>query len=211
MEKKLAKKLLGARMNLSQSMGKKLSQREFGEMCGWGNAQSRVSNYESGRRTPPLHDLLKIIHVSGSNPKDFFEDGLANIDMDHVSLAFDKVGNESSLPSGFSRFELLPLSNSIEPYVIHDEVPMMRKSKAKKIAGVYADRSEKDIKEGDEIYFDVHLITVSRRGLWMFQIGDEGVFANVSLNSDGTITDATLGDLSKTKCLGKVICVTKNY
>jgi transcriptional regulator with XRE-family HTH domain len=42
-----------------------LSQGRFGEMCGFGSTQSRISNYENGRRKPSDQDYVAMIRVAG--------------------------------------------------------------------------------------------------------------------------------------------------
>lgn len=44
-----------------------LSQEKLGEMCGWTNAQNRISNYETGKREPRRRDLEKIIAALGEH------------------------------------------------------------------------------------------------------------------------------------------------
>lgn len=39
-----------------------LSQEQLGQKCGWSSAaQSRISNYEHGKRTPSLNDMRTIV------------------------------------------------------------------------------------------------------------------------------------------------------
>lgn len=39
-----------------------VSQEQLGNRCGWGNkSQSRISNYETGKRTPSLEDMRLIV------------------------------------------------------------------------------------------------------------------------------------------------------
>ena len=38
-----------------------LTQKQFAIECGWGKAQGRIGNYESGRRQPVINDMRLIV------------------------------------------------------------------------------------------------------------------------------------------------------
>jgi transcriptional regulator with XRE-family HTH domain len=48
-------------------LGKKLSQRDLGDLAG-GISQARVSNYETGRLTPSDETLARLAEVLGVSP-----------------------------------------------------------------------------------------------------------------------------------------------
>lgn len=69
-QKQLAREI-GLRLKAARkdAPGGNLSQREAGERAGFGeDSQSRVSNYESGRRNITLADLLALADVYGKSP-----------------------------------------------------------------------------------------------------------------------------------------------
>ena len=51
--------------SLNSGHPRRLSQSRFGEMCGFANTQSRISNYENGRRKPSDQDYVAMIRVAG--------------------------------------------------------------------------------------------------------------------------------------------------
>jgi len=66
-----------------------ISQREAGQLAGFGaDAQSRVSNYESGRRNVTLADLLALAKVYGKSPV-FLTFGVRELPTDEEQLLED--------------------------------------------------------------------------------------------------------------------------
>jgi len=53
---------------------RKLSQKALGELCGWTDAQSRISNYEHDEREPAMDDLRKIADALGEKLSYFVEE-----------------------------------------------------------------------------------------------------------------------------------------
>ena len=64
MAMKLSGRIKIARQHLAQTIGRKVSQKELGEMCG-GWSQNRISNYEAGTRTAPPADCQVIANITG--------------------------------------------------------------------------------------------------------------------------------------------------
>ncbi len=60
--------------SLNSGHPRQISQSRFGAMCGFANTQSRISNYENGRRKPSDQDYLAMIRVAGI--PDHVADGL---------------------------------------------------------------------------------------------------------------------------------------
>lgn len=66
-----------------------MSQREAGQLAGFGaDAQSRVSNYESGRRSLTIADLLALARVYGKSPV-FLTFGVRELPTDEEQLLED--------------------------------------------------------------------------------------------------------------------------
>lgn len=84
---------LGLRIRTTRE-SRDLSQRELGERCGWENPQGRVSNYELGKREPPLADLLIIAGALDCDVAQLVF-GIPRVSPKHIKLiaAYDK-GNE---------------------------------------------------------------------------------------------------------------------
>lgn len=47
---------------------KGLSQEKLAQKCGWENGQTRLSNYEKGKREPTIADFETIAYHTGSDP-----------------------------------------------------------------------------------------------------------------------------------------------
>lgn len=211
MSKNIGAKIRNARLNLSQKLGYTMSQREFGALCGWGNAQSRCSNYETGRREPSLEDLLKIIAVSGASPTDFFEDDeLEGINMSHVEQAFTKYQEESAIPKTLTKTLHYPeIENSITP-VLLDRCPSRSKEIPESIALFSADRDTDIANKRDTLWVDASQKKITKRGVWMLLIGSEAVHTKCIVKPDGTVESEDFGILSEdTNVLGKCVLHTR--
>ena len=212
MKATIGTRIRNARLGLSSKLGYSISQREFGQMCGWGTmSQSRTSNYETGRREPSLEDLLKIIAVSGASPTEFFEDDevLAGINMDHVEAAFNKVQEESFLPKTLQKTLHYPeIDNSIKP-VLFDRSPTL--SEDLPIALFKADRDTDTAREGETLWVDTSRKSINKRGVWMIQINNEAVHTKCVVNPNGTVTSEDFGELdTDTTVLGKCVLHTRS-
>jgi len=187
-----------------------MSQREFGALCGWGNAQSRCSNYETGRREPSLEDLLKIIAVSGASPTDFFDDDeLIGINMEHVEQAFTKYQEESAIPKTLNKTLHYPeIENSIPP-VLYDRSPTLGEN-PEGIALFKADRTTEVATKGDTLWVCAAQKKITKRGVWMLLIGSEAVHTKCIVRPDGIVESEDFGPLTEdVEVLGKCVLHTR--
>ena len=60
----LSGRIKTARQHMAQTLGRKISQKELGRLCG-GWSQNRISNYEAGTRTASAADCLVIAKTTG--------------------------------------------------------------------------------------------------------------------------------------------------
>lgn len=61
----LGQRIKAARKRFGERLGRRVTQSELAELCGWDQAQSRISGYENDTREPSLADLEKIAEVTG--------------------------------------------------------------------------------------------------------------------------------------------------
>lgn len=203
---KLSQKIRNARLNLSTKLGYQISQAEFGRMCGWKNAQSRCSNYETGNRAPSLEDLLKIIAVSGVSPAEFFDpEELQGMQMDHVEKAFDKVSAEAAIPKSVFRTRYHPdVTNSIAPFMLDPKGPLMKGDFENQLSGFLCD--------GVAHLVDHSKNKIKASGLWMLLIGSDAVPTRVKAMPDGSMVSEDYGvlDLKGLTVLGRVVLMVSS-
>ena len=60
----LSGRIKTARQHMAKTLGRKISQKELGRLCG-GWSQNRISNYEAGTRTASAADCLVISKITG--------------------------------------------------------------------------------------------------------------------------------------------------
>lgn len=198
---KLSQKIRNARLQLSTKLGYQISQAEFGRMCGWKNAQSRCSNYETGTRAPSLEDLLKIIAVSGVTPSTFFDpEELEGMQMDHVETAFEKVATEAAIPkSVFRTRHMAEIENSVEPFLVDPSSPFLSKDLEGNLACF-------TIKDG-VAFVDLSRNAMNSSGQWMLTIATTAVPATVKALPNGKMVSEEFGELvsGEVLVLGEII------
>ena len=192
---KLSQKIRNARLQLSTKLGYQISQAEFGRMCGWKNAQSRCSNYETGTRAPSLEDLLKIIAVSGVTPSTFFDpEDLEGMQMDHVETAFERVAEEASIPkSVFRTRHVAEIENSLEPFLVDPSAPFLSKD-------LEGDLACFEIEEG-VAFVDLSKNHMNSSGKWMLTIATKAVPVTVKAMPNGKMMSQEFGELLKGEAL----------
>ena len=85
----------GNRLRLARkSVG--ISQAHLAQMCGWGEAQTRIANYESGAREPTLSDIQLLAKHTGVPPEElaFGTTGLTGEQLELVQAW--QLGNEDA-------------------------------------------------------------------------------------------------------------------
>jgi transcriptional regulator with XRE-family HTH domain len=210
----LSTKIRNARLNLSTKLGYQISQGEFSKMCGFGGTgQSRLSNYETGKRAPSLEDLLRIIAVSGASPKDFFDPSeLEGLDLDHVNGAFKRVAEEASIPKNLFRTGgRKDIENAVESYIIDPACPLIDEDARKEYSVFYADRDSDIASKGDLIYGRQRSAKVSQTGWWIIQVGNMAVHDYLKVMPNGEISSLEFGNIESGEILvlGQVESVWK--
>lgn len=211
---KVSQKIRNARLNLSQKLGYSISQGEFSKMCGFGpTGQSRLSNYETGKRVPSLEDLLRIIAVSGASPKEFFDpNDLEGMELEHVEGALKKVAEESSIPRNLAKTLGVPeVSNSIDPFIIDPASPLIDEDSARRYAVFSADRSSEIASAGDLIYVNRKITAINRSGWWMIKVGSVAVHDKIKIMPNGSAISDEYGEISSSdlEVIGAVESVWK--
>lgn len=89
---------------------KKLTQTELGDLCGWEDAQTRISNYERNRREPTLADMqviaqnlgvtvLEIIAGAEESYTSKMVSKLLNADEERRNLIFELIESSKAGPN----------------------------------------------------------------------------------------------------------------
>lgn len=195
---KLASKIRNARLTLSQRLGYQISQSEFAKMCGFGaTGQSRLSNYECGKRAPSLEDLLRIIAVSGASPKDFFDPAdIEGMELEHIEGAFKKVAEESAIPKNLFRTDcMVGLMNSTESHLLDPESPMVDEDGIKDYAVFYADRDSDIASSNDTLYVRKGLNKVKRSGWYILKVGEVAIHDHLKILPNGKLISGEYGEV----------------
>lgn len=208
----LSKRIKQARHNLSDKLGYAVSQGELGKLCGFGNAQSRISNYETGQREPSLEDLLKIIAVTGARPAEFFEsDELEGMDLGHVERAMDKVAADAAIPKSlFKTRGYRGYDNSITPFLLDPEFPFVDGNRD--IGAFYPDRDTGEFKKSDVLLVDLKQDSLSKSGTYMVDIAGHASITTVKLMPNGMAQTDEFGEQKPEdfSVIGRVICKVVN-
>ncbi len=192
---KLATKIRNARLNLSQKLGYQISQSEFAKMCGFGEGQSRVSNYETGKRAPSLEDLLRIIAVSGANPIDFFDPyEVEGMDIEHINQAFNKVAEESAIPKNmFRTIDDKAITNSVPGFLVDPASPAFANTESLRFAVFFADRKTDVAEKGDLIYTCLENKSITETGWWVYKVGNAAIHDYVRVMPSGELQSREYG------------------
>lgn len=75
----------------SKRTEKLLSQLELADLCGWGDAQNRISNYEKDKRAPQKDDVVLLASVLGTTPQFLLFGILEAEDLPSQANEFDKA------------------------------------------------------------------------------------------------------------------------
>jgi transcriptional regulator with XRE-family HTH domain len=211
---KLASKIRNARLTLSQRLGYQISQSEFAKMCGFGaTGQSRLSNYECGKRAPSLEDLLRIIAVSGASPKDFFDPAdIEGMELEHIEGAFKKVAEESAIPKNLFRTdEMSGIVNSVESHLIDPAAPMVDDDGVKDYAVAYADRDSELANNNDALYIRKASNKINRSGWYVLKVGSVAIHDHLKVMPNGKLISGEYGEINPDdlQVIGKVDSVWK--
>lgn len=91
-------------------LSKKLTQTDLGKLCGWEDAQTRISNYERNRREPTLADMqtiaknldvtvLEIIAGAEDSYTSKMVSKLLNADKERRKLIFELIESSKESPN----------------------------------------------------------------------------------------------------------------
>ena len=91
-------KMVGARIRqcrdrLAQRRGSKVSQADLARLCGWENAQNRISNYERGERNASREDLMRIAAATGCRVE-WIQFGTGSPEPDGIAESGENYGGE---------------------------------------------------------------------------------------------------------------------
>jgi len=199
-----------ARKHLSNLLGKEVSQSSFGKMCGFSNAQSRVSNYETGRREPGLEDAMIICKTAQMEWKEFIKNTSLSGDYDSKDLesAFSNLSiNTTLMPKNFALTVEVNVENALVPFPYHKDSAFWRKKEGDRFAIIRADEDCGTILPGALMTVDTSCKEINKKGFWCIQIKNIGVPVYAKLDVNGTPQSAELGSLAKAKVIGKIVAV----
>ena len=123
---KLSGRIKTARQHLTETIGRKVSQKELGEMCG-GWSQNRISNYEAGTRTASPADCLIIADITGvriewlqleSGPmlQSMIKEKHTSYKMNPPIIEWNEIDNFLASPKDFDL-----IAKEVSPFTVNDK------------------------------------------------------------------------------------------
>lgn len=205
----MASAVKGARKHLSKLLGKEVSQSEFGKMCGFSNAQSRVSNYETGRREPGLEDAMIICKTAQMEWKEFIKKTSipSGYDAKDLESAFNNLSiNTTLMPKNFVHTVEVDVENALIPFPYHKD-SAYHKDKGKSLAVIRAEEDCNKIRHGALMTVDTSCTEITKKGYWCIKINNVGVPVEAKIDVNGTPQSEELGSLKKAKVIGRVVAL----